>query len=205
MPSTTTYPLSVNIFTFQYSSSQNHKQPQFNQKNLSTLVNWLPQKWNETASAVLEFWTKCVHKFGAIFPCLCVLSSLSIFFVRSWIFLNLYHLLFLFVQMAPYFAPDNWFNTCYAFGDKLGEGGFGIVRRATHLLTTETVAIKIMNKAKLGVSRWSFTMFNYSTCLERPAAHLSRDQNNERSDASKYLPLIPSCWNETRHLFGSGG
>ncbi|KAI6175773.1 Non-specific serine/threonine protein kinase [Aphelenchoides bicaudatus] len=52
--------------------------------------------------------------------------------------------------MPPYFAPDNWYNSCYSFGDKLGEGGFGIVRRATHLLTGENVAVKIMNKAKLG-------------------------------------------------------
>jgi hypothetical protein len=65
-----------------------------------------------------------------------------------------------FPAMAPYFAPDNWFNTCYAFGDKLGEGGFGVVRRATHLLTTETVAIKIMNKAKLGVTTFEFLEFN---------------------------------------------
>lgn len=50
------------------------------------------------------------------------------------------------------YAPENWINTSYSLGDKLGEGGFGIVRRAIHLLTGENVAIKIMNKAKLGVS-----------------------------------------------------
>jgi maternal embryonic leucine zipper kinase len=48
------------------------------------------------------------------------------------------------------FEPDNWINMEYSLGDKLGQGGFGVVRRGIHLLTGENVAIKIMNKAKLG-------------------------------------------------------
>jgi len=48
------------------------------------------------------------------------------------------------------FAPDSWINTEYTMCDRIGEGGFGVVRRAVHLATGETVAIKIMNKARLG-------------------------------------------------------
>ena len=37
----------------------------------------------------------------------------------------------------------------FTFGDKIGEGTFGIVRKATHILTGESVAIKILDKTKL--------------------------------------------------------
>ena len=40
----------------------------------------------------------------------------------------------------------------YHMGDTLGSGGFGKVKLATHALTGATVAIKILNKAALGVS-----------------------------------------------------
>lgn len=40
----------------------------------------------------------------------------------------------------------------YDLGDTIGTGGFGKVKLATHILTGETVAIKIMDKAALGVS-----------------------------------------------------
>lgn len=35
----------------------------------------------------------------------------------------------------------------------IGNGGFGKVKQAIHLLTGEFVAIKIIDKAKLGVSK----------------------------------------------------
>ncbi len=42
----------------------------------------------------------------------------------------------------------------------IGNGGFGKVKQATHLLTGEHVAIKIIDKAKLGVSdEFSFMIF----------------------------------------------
>jgi serine/threonine protein kinase len=43
-------------------------------------------------------------------------------------------------------------STFYKLGDTVGTGGFGKVKLATHTLTGETVAIKIMDKAALGVS-----------------------------------------------------
>lgn len=40
----------------------------------------------------------------------------------------------------------------YLHRKSLGEGGFGKVRLGTHLRTNQKVAIKMMNKEKLGVS-----------------------------------------------------
>ena len=37
----------------------------------------------------------------------------------------------------------------FILGDKIGEGTFGIVRLATHILTGEKVAIKILDKRKI--------------------------------------------------------
>jgi maternal embryonic leucine zipper kinase len=39
----------------------------------------------------------------------------------------------------------------YDLQKTIGNGGFGKVKQATHLLTGEHVAIKIIDKAKLGV------------------------------------------------------
>jgi serine/threonine protein kinase len=41
----------------------------------------------------------------------------------------------------------------YELQKTIGNGGFGKVKQAVHLLTGEHVAIKIIDKAKLGVSR----------------------------------------------------
>lgn len=43
----------------------------------------------------------------------------------------------------------------YELQKTIGNGGFGKVKQAIHLLTGEHVAIKIIDKAKLGVSRGS--------------------------------------------------
>jgi len=40
----------------------------------------------------------------------------------------------------------------YELHETIGRGGFAKVKRATHLLTRELVAIKILDKEKLGVS-----------------------------------------------------
>ena len=46
-------------------------------------------------------------------------------------------------------------NGYYELLKTIGNGGFGKVKQAVHLLTGEYVAIKIIEKAKLGVSdRW---------------------------------------------------
>ena len=47
----------------------------------------------------------------------------------------------------------------YELQKTIGNGGFGKVKQATHLLTGEHVAIKIIDKAKLGVS---VSMFHLS-------------------------------------------
>ncbi|CAG5105741.1 Oidioi.mRNA.OKI2018_I69.chr1.g2411.t1.cds [Oikopleura dioica] len=47
---------------------------------------------------------------------------------------------------------DDWFEIKkrYLVKETIGSGGFGKVKRALHIATTETVAIKVMDKAKLG-------------------------------------------------------
>jgi len=53
----------------------------------------------------------------------------------------------------------------YELQKTIGNGGFGKVKQATHLLTGEHVAIKIIDKAKLGVRdsflRDHFSMYFY--------------------------------------------
>ena len=51
--------------------------------------------------------------------------------------------------------PQNVYPALHGYYDLLktiGNGGFGKVKQAVHLLTGEYVAIKIIEKAKLGVS-----------------------------------------------------
>ena len=45
----------------------------------------------------------------------------------------------------------------YELQKTIGNGGFGKVKQAIHLLTGEHVAIKIIDKAKLGVSCYTFS------------------------------------------------
>jgi maternal embryonic leucine zipper kinase len=53
----------------------------------------------------------------------------------------------------------------YELQKTIGNGGFGKVKQATHLLTGEHVAIKIIDKAKLGVSDLvSFIIFVKFLC-----------------------------------------
>lgn len=44
----------------------------------------------------------------------------------------------------------------YRLKETIGSGGFAKVKRAVHLPTGETVAIKIMDKASLGVSFFTY-------------------------------------------------
>ena len=42
-------------------------------------------------------------------------------------------------------------ESSYDVGDTIGQGGFAKVKKATHLVTGERVAIKVLDKASLGV------------------------------------------------------
>lgn len=52
-----------------------------------------------------------------------------------------------------YSSNPIWYDNYYLFHDELGCGGFGKVKLATHLLTGEKVAIKIIDKKAIGVCR----------------------------------------------------
>lgn len=60
------------------------------------------------------------------------------------------------------YESSDWMRGRYVPMSKLGEGGFGKVRMAVHLATNDYVAIKEMEKKKLGVSfvlSYSFSSF----------------------------------------------
>lgn len=55
-------------------------------------------------------------------------------------------------KLSPYaISPYAALEGLYALHDELGSGGFGKVRLATHLLTSQKVAIKIIDKLKIKV------------------------------------------------------
>ncbi|EJW74092.1 hypothetical protein WUBG_15000 [Wuchereria bancrofti] len=54
--------------------------------------------------------------------------------------------------LSPYAtSPYAVLDGLYALHDELGSGGFGKVYLATHLLTSQKVAIKIIDKLKIKV------------------------------------------------------
>ena len=52
----------------------------------------------------------------------------------------------------PEKAPYDVLEGLYELHETIGSGGFAKVKVATHLLTGDNVAIKIMDKKELGVS-----------------------------------------------------
>jgi len=58
------------------------------------------------------------------------------------------------IKPSENFTSDpNCMDGLYVFHEELGCGGFGKVKLATHLLTGEKVAIKIIDKKAIGVCR----------------------------------------------------
>uniref|UniRef100_A0A914I648 non-specific serine/threonine protein kinase n=1 Tax=Globodera rostochiensis TaxID=31243 RepID=A0A914I648_GLORO len=49
-----------------------------------------------------------------------------------------------------FFSDPNCIDKCFQFHEELGSGGFGKVKLATHILTNEKVAIKIIDKRAIG-------------------------------------------------------
>lgn len=70
---------------------------------------------------------------------------------------------FLFIKSYCYTMPQVAYPALagyYELQKTIGNGGFGKVKQAVHLLTGEYVAIKIIDKAKLGVNNYfSFLIF----------------------------------------------
>lgn len=78
-------------------------------------------------------------------------------------------------RQLPIKNEDNCIDVGYYLHQKsLGEGGFGKVKLATHLKTNQKVAIKIMNKEKLGVcfhfDPFEATLLTLFSFIERPWA-----------------------------------
>lgn len=63
-------------------------------------------------------------------------------------------------KLSPYAALDG----LYELHETVGSGGFAKVKVATHVLTGDKVAIKIMDKKQLGVSHYLF--FLLTTLME---------------------------------------
>ena len=57
-----------------------------------------------------------------------------------------------FIDVPPGENPLSVLQHDYVLHEELGAGGFGKVRRATHVLTGESVAIKIIDKQAIGAS-----------------------------------------------------
>lgn len=57
-----------------------------------------------------------------------------------------------FFKKKNFYDNFNFIDGLYIFHDELGSGGFGKVKLATHRLTNEKVAIKIIDKKAIGVS-----------------------------------------------------
>jgi serine/threonine protein kinase len=64
------------------------------------------------------------------------------------------------MPQVPYPALSGY----YELLKTIGNGGFGKVKQAIHLLTGEFVAIKIIDKVKLGVSDCFLPLF-YFICI----------------------------------------
>lgn len=87
----------------------------------------------------------------------------------------------------------------YVHNKSLGEGGFGKVKLATHLKTNQKVAVKIMNKEKLGVCISSdFSVFELINCFPFAARHSTRENRNritQSASARQYCQAVASYWN----------
>lgn len=70
-------------------------------------------------------------------------TTYSIYLVSFWI---------LFFEMPQKVSPYSALEGLYELHETIGSGGFAKVKVATHLLTGDKVAIKIMDKKQLGVS-----------------------------------------------------
>lgn len=60
-------------------------------------------------------------------------------------------------QVSPYAVLDGQ----YDLHETIGSGGFAKVKVATHLMTGEKVALKIMDKKQLGVRQTSLLFLSY--------------------------------------------
>lgn len=101
------------------------------------------------------------------------------------------------------YADDDWMRGRYIIMGKLGEGGFGKVRKAIHAATNDTVAIKEMNKKKLGVSEVPFDIV--VTFAGRHCSHPQGSGGHEELDAPEHLPASAVRRDEDRLLPSLGG
>jgi serine/threonine protein kinase len=66
-----------------------------------------------------------------------------------------------FVSVPDGVNPYSVLDGQYILGDEIGSGGFGKVKLATHTLTKEKVAIKIIDKKAIGVC---FVFYLFISC-----------------------------------------
>ena len=86
----------------------------------------------------------------------------------------------------------------YILHETIGSGGFAKVKLATHVITGDKVAIKIMDKKQLGVSKYwkvfKFILHLFFYVAGRFTENISWNWSHEAIKSSTYLQTLSSYY-----------